>query len=415
MSGKAFSRNLFSGKFFFDVKMDRLPIYGCAAFILFLFLANIWNVAVERDWPKLRIRSASPLAGVARPKPALWSREAFLSGETQKAASINLGRSSPIFPISVRAKNQLIYSLFGASAAPGVVTGRQGQLFEQFYIDEYCRRDGRADDVRLSAWARDISQIQESVARAGKYFVYVISPSKAARYPEDLPLSAPCAAHAREMPDKLPPYLGALRDSHVRFVDAANLITAWRSNYTVPLFPRGGTHWNSLAASLTLTEIMRLASTPLGSFDFSWRLAAEPVGTDRDLADLMNLLRPDLDYPTTEIVPKRQAVGCARPTRLLAMGGSFVHQLLAASMLTSCPPQIDYWFFMRTEDNGVELVHFRRPPGETGNGERLPVDPRELDDNLRLADMVLLEENETNLSTMSQVGLLRAATGRLWP
>jgi len=84
-------------------------------------------------------------------------------------------------------------------------------------------------------------------------------------------------------------------------------------------------------------------------------------------------------------------------------------------MLSSCPPAVDYWFFMRTEDNGVELGHFRRPPGETGNGERVPADSDALDENLRHADLVLLEENESNLSTMKQVGLLRAAVGRLWP
>jgi alginate O-acetyltransferase complex protein AlgJ len=410
MSGNRFSRKLFP-----DTSIDRLPIYACAAFILFFFLANIWNVAVERDWPKLRIRSASPLAGVSRPKPTPWTLETFLNGETQKAVSINLGRLSPIFPISVRAKNQFIYSLFGVSAAPGVVIGRHGQLFEQFYIDEYCRRDGRADGARLSAWAREISEIQASVARAGKSFVYVISPSKAARYPEDLPLSAPCAARASDMSEKLPPYLAALGNAQVRFVDGANLIAARRTNYPVPLFPRGGTHWNSLAAGLTLKEIMRVAPSPLGALDFSWRLAAEPVGTDRDLTDLMNLLRPDLDYPTTEIASTNPPGVCAHPPRLLAMGGSFVHQLLAAAMLSSCPPQVDYWFFMRTEENEVELGHFRRPPGETGNGERLPVDPDALDDNLRNADLVLLEENETNLSTMKQVGLLRAAVGRVWP
>jgi len=393
----------------------RLPIYGCAGLILFLFLANIWNFAVERDWPKLRIRSASPLAGVAKPKPAPWTLSDFLVGETQRAASINLGRMSPIFPISVRAKNQLIYSLFGGSAAPGVVIGRHGQLFEQFYIDEYCRRDGGADPGRLSVWAHSIGKIQDDVTRAGKSFVYVISPSKAARYAEDLPSSAPCAARATNMPDKLPPYLAALRQANVRFVGGADLISIEQPKYPVALFPRGGTHWNSLAAGLTLKEILRLAPSSLGAFDFTWRLAPEPLGTDRDLADLMNLLRPDLDYPTTEIVSTIPPGGCVRPPRLLAMGGSFVHQLLAAAMLSSCPPEVDYWFFMRTEDNGVELGHFKRPPGETGNGQRVSAEPAALDDNLRQADMVLLEENESNLSTMKQVGLLRDAVGRLWP
>ena len=108
---------------------ERLPIFACAGFIGFLFLANLWNYAVERDWPKLRIRSAQPLNGVTSPEPAPWTLSAFLTGETQRAASMNLGRTSPVFPISVRAKNQTMYSLFGVSGAANIAIGRGGQLF----------------------------------------------------------------------------------------------------------------------------------------------------------------------------------------------------------------------------------------------------------------------------------------------
>ncbi|MGZ9410012.1 MAG: alginate O-acetyltransferase AlgX-related protein, partial [Methylocystis sp.] len=159
-----------------SLTLARLPIFGCAGFIAFLFLANLWNFAVEGDWPKLRIRSAWPLYGVAKPKPASWTFDAFLSGETQKAVSINLGRMSPVFPISVRAKNQLVFSLFGGSAAPGVVIGRNGQLYEQFYIDEFCSRDGAIDSARLGAWSSTLREIQEMAQARGKSFVYLISP-----------------------------------------------------------------------------------------------------------------------------------------------------------------------------------------------------------------------------------------------
>jgi len=77
--------------------LERLPIFACAGFVAFLFLANLWNFAVERDWPKLRIRSAQPLNGVAKIEPAPWTLKAFLAGETQHAVSMNLGRSRRCF------------------------------------------------------------------------------------------------------------------------------------------------------------------------------------------------------------------------------------------------------------------------------------------------------------------------------
>ncbi len=302
-----------------SLTLARLPIFGCAGFIAFLFLANLWNFAVERDWPKLRIRSASPLAGVAKPKPAPWTFDAFLSEETQKAVSINLGRMSPVFPISVRAKNQLVFSLFGGSAAPGVVIGRNGQLYEQFYIDEFCARDGAFDSARLGAWSSTLRDIQDMAQAYGKSFVYLISPSKAARYAEDLPTSAPCAARATIMPEKLAPYRAALDESHVRYVDGAALIAAEKSKQPIALFPRGGSHWNSVGGALAMRDVTRATpAATIGVPDFTSAPAPEAVGTDRDLLDLLNLLWPDASYPTATIGRAGQKGDCARAPRLLA-------------------------------------------------------------------------------------------------
>ena len=393
--------------------IQQAPIYGCAGFIAFLFMANIWNFAVERDWPHLRIRSASPLAGVAKIKPAPWSIDAFLSGETQRAVSMNLGRVSPVFPISVRAKNQLIFSLFNKSAASGVVIGRHNQLYEQYYIDEFCSRTAEFDEKHIQKWARTISDIERALTSLNKKFIYVISPSKAARYYEDLPASAICAPYASAMPDKLRPFIQALTDAGVHYVNAADLITKKRADYSVPLFPRGGTHWNSLGAALALREISEIAPSQLGRFDFGWRLAPQAEGTDRDILDLLNLLWPDITYPTTIIYQKDETPSCASHPFVLAMGGSFLHEILAAMTIAPCPPEIDYWFYMRTEDNNIELGHYKRAPKDASNGERLSTQPSLLDNNLRQADLIVLEENESNIGLMKQVGQLSEALRRI--
>ncbi len=393
--------------------IERLPIFACAGFILFLFLANIWNYAVERDWPKLRIRSASPLAGVAKPKPAPWTLDAFLAGETQKAVSNNLGRSLPVFPISVRAKNQLVFSLFGESAASGVVIGRNGELFEQIYIDEYCRRGDAPDPEHIESWAEAIQATQALFESAGKSFVYLVSPSKAARYADDLPPLV-CPARAAKAPDKMLPYLSALRGRGVRFVDGPGLITARQADFATPLFPRGGTHWGSLGAALALREItLAPTASPIGAFSFEASPAPEAMGSDRDLVDLLNLLSPDVSYPTSVITRAGAPGDCARPPRVLALGGSFLNQILIAATQAPCPPDIDYWFYMRTENLSVELGHFRRPPGDVSKGQRQSTDAGTLAENIRAADLVILEENEANISFTSQVTDLRKAAGLL--
>jgi hypothetical protein len=76
----------------------------------------------------------------------------------------------PVFPISVRAKNQLIFSLFHESAAAGVVIGKNDQLYEQFYINEFCGRVLNPSLSNISQWGDSLHQIQSSLEKLGKKF-----------------------------------------------------------------------------------------------------------------------------------------------------------------------------------------------------------------------------------------------------
>lgn len=395
--------------------LQRLPILGCAGFIALLFLANLWNVAVERSFPKLRIRSAEPLAGMSAPTPALWTVAAFLAGETQTSVSINLGRASPLFPISVRAKNQWLYSLFGVSGAANILVGREDQLFETVYIDEFCRRGSAPALSRIDAWANRLRVIEDAVETRGMSFIYLITPSKAARYHRYLPASRACPSVSRGASDKLSPFGAALDARRVAHIDGASLMTAQMNNYPIDLFPRGGTHWNLLGAALALRELTHALEaagkgSPIGRFEFDWREAPQALGTDRDLLDLLNLLAPDAHYPTAIVTGRGKAESCARAPRLLALGGSFLQEIIVVLAQAPCPPDIDYWFYARMESGDHKRIRYRHAPGDVTIGEPMPDDPAELRESLARADVVLLEENEQNISNMRQIGdLLDAA------
>ncbi|WP_166141941.1 alginate O-acetyltransferase [Methylosinus sp. RM1] len=386
--------------------LHRSPIYAAAGAVLFFFLASLWNYAVERDYPKLRLRSANPLAGVAKPAPTEVSLGKILSGETQKSFSDNLAQSLPVFPFAVRARNQLLYSLFGASGASGLVIGRDAQLFERFYIDEFCRRDAPPSEPTLARWAQRVAENEAAVHARGKGFAYVISPSKASQYPQYFPAGMKCPAQARGTIDKLAPYRAALEARGLRFVDSPALLEARKKDFDIDFFPRGGTHWNLLGAALATREATRLIGDEagLGFFDFDWRRDNVAVGADRDLLDLLNLLWPDPHYPVATILRAPDAKAqCARAPRLLALGGSFVREIIVSLAQAPCPPQIDYWFSMRLANEDFDLVRYHTAPGETGNGERRPADLTELRASAEEADAILLEENEANIGTLSQV------------
>jgi alginate O-acetyltransferase complex protein AlgJ len=388
----------------------RSPIYAVIGFIAFMFLASLWNYAVERTHPKLRIRSAHPLAGVSKIAPAPLTLDAFLSSKMQQAISTNFGRSLPVFPISVRAKNQFLYSFFGVSGAANIIVGKNDQLYEKHYVDEFCNRTGAVDSARINVWADSVRKIASAVEGQGKRFVFLISPSKAAQYPQYLPLGLSCPALTHAANDKLAPFRAALDARNVPYVDGAALTGSQARNYPIDLFPRGGTHWNLLGAAISAREISRkLAGSPMGDFEFEWSVTSEAKGTDRDLLDLLNLLWPDAHYPAAFIAGRGKAQNCARAPRLLALGGSFLQEIKVALTQAPCSPEIDYWFYMRTENNDFELVRFHSAAGDASNGERMEGGVEQLGASVARADIVVLEENESNISKTTQIGNLRDA------
>ncbi|QGM44862.1 alginate O-acetyltransferase AlgX-related protein [Methylocystis heyeri] len=392
--------------------VERLPIFACAGFIGFLFLANLWNFAVERDWPKLRIRSAQPLNGVPKIEPAPWTAQAFLSGETQKAVSSNIGRASPVFPISVRLKNQFMYSLFRASGAANIVVGREEQLFATGYIDEYCARGAAPNPGKLEDWADMAGEISASVRGQGKRFVYLVSPSKASHAPQYLPAGRSCPSLKDNAANrKLAPFRAALERRAVPFVDSSELFAREKSAYKIDLFPRGGIHWNLLGAALTLREASGVLEGQggeplLGAYDFDWREDDLAKGTDRDLLDLLNLFWPDDAYPTAALARNGAGASCPKTPHLLMVGDSFLRELIVAAAVAPCPPEIDYWFYVRDDAGGISLTRFLTAPGEIGNGTRLSADLALLPESFGWADAVVLEENESNIGNNRQVGNL---------
>jgi alginate O-acetyltransferase complex protein AlgJ len=393
--------------------LRRSPIFAVAGFIGFLFLATLWNWAIESYYPKLRIRSAQPLIGVVEPPPALLTLPAFMSGEMQKAVSANFGRSLPVFNISVRAKNQFLYSLFRDSGANGVVIGKNGRMYQQGYIDGFCMRAPPPEQTHLNEWADKIRAIQDVLEARGKRFVYLITPSKPATYPEYLPSSQTCPALTAGETNRLPAFRAALDSRGVRYVDGPALVADAKPKYSIGLFARGGTHWNLLAGALAARQITRvLPHSPLGEFEFDWTEIAQAQGTDRDILDLLNLLWPDDYYPTALIRGRESQAPCSKPPSMLAIGASFLFEVDFAFAQAACAPDIDdYWYYISPDGNGLRRRRFRIGKGATNTGEPFPGGGEaELRDSLERAEVVVLEENESVISRRIEVDdLLRAA------
>ena len=355
------------------VAVPSLLVYGNAA--------HQWvaGVPMFSDTALHGVQTAAPA-----PEPSLAS---LSSGAYEHQFAAFFGQHFPLLAEAVRAKGQLYWSVLRQSPTWYVVAGRHDVLYETDYLDEYCSRDIAAFRLVAETWAAKLMEIQRSYAARNKIFLYLLTPSKAATEPDDMPLGWPCGASAQDRAGWRDAYRAILRDAGVNFVDAVATTEAAKGEYPFPPFPQGGIHFNSVAAARAVQELITVLNRVSGwrrmdDMQFTWRMGP-PDEVDRDLLDAMNVPDPGMHYETPELaVAGVRTAGCI-PVLMGQVGGSFTYQVDKVLQQLPCPPSIDLYEYFR---NTMAFY-----PGD----RRYPVDAvRRRWMLLDAAEVVVLEENE---------------------
>ena len=351
-----------------------------------LLIANLLMLGVGFSPMKISPR----LDGVTKREAVPWSEAAMLGGQTQAAIARTVGQSMPLYADAVRLRNQFIYSVLGASPIPGVLMGRNHELLELPYVEDWCSRDLAAWRPGASRWAASIRRMQDLVEARGHSFLYLLTPSKVAQNPDFLPLDYRCPARPADRTGLVPEWVGMLREAGVHVADTPAVLAAARPDYPFALFPPGGTHWNAVGAALAmqrvLTELNRLRpGQGYAPFRFTWHMEPHATGQDVDLARLTNLFGHPWAVPVPAVTfePPPPPPDC-RPERVVVVGGSFGHAVVAAQPALPCGIRVteyEYW-----HNAMVTWV---------GDDYRLhDVDGAERDAAVRGADVLIYEENE---------------------
>ena len=374
------------------VSLRRLPVLLGAGLLAFCWAYLGWNATVGSLVPGLHLRLTMPL-GFKDQAPPVLSWRNILDGAYQRLAAERIGLFSPIYAKSVRWKNQAYFSLLGMSATPSVIVGPGQQLVEIVYVREYCTRNAAQFAAGADREAERIRALQDVVEARGQVFAYLLTPSKPAVYPSILPRDYSCPAPLADREAKLPLWRAALRRAGVHVADAAAAVYAARDKYPMGMFPKGGIHWNRLAAALgaqALIETVNAQRKLLTPFTFDVGTSMSPSASDRDLHDILNLMQRSVRYPVPVLTYHRAGPPgpCATPApRIVEVSGSFAFELDEALSHAPCAPEISLWWYWNN-------THFLFPPGTT---QKLPVDAAERTQDLRRAQIVVLEENESLL------------------
>ncbi len=372
-----------------------IPVTIGAVLLLVPWFYLGWNTTVGELIPQLRFRTKNTIAGLVDDAAPSLTWHAVRTGAFQRTLSREIGILSPLFKPAIHWKNQIYYTLLGTSGNERVVIGRHRELLEIAYLNEYCARDLATFRPKAEAWVGQLRAMQDFFEAKGKAFLYVITPSKVAQNPQYLPSGYKCPGNAEDRGRKLEIYDAMLRQHGIRYVDGASPLAAARQKYGIDMFPRGGVHWNSLAAALATQDVVEAAneqhsSPPLTQFTFTWQVSYWPTAIDRDLLDIMNLPHPDAHYPVPVLhYDSQRPPGECRPVKITEVGGSFLMGINTTLEALDCPPDISYWFYFDHKRFRYVDRHMRELPMDTAARRRALLD----------AEVVLFEENEAALPT----------------
>ena len=240
------------------------------------------------------------------------------------------------------------------------------------------------------AHVKAIAEIQDRLGQHGMAFVLLISPSKAAIYPEFIPdifCRSPKSA-SRDYENFVP-----LLDKYkINYVDGHAVTLAAKTREQAPVFSRGGTHWNYLGAYYTVERLLEmieaLTRQSIGRLSLQdLEIDHKPSGTDKDLAELLNLISPPYNYlvPHPTIVREGPAQDLGKA---VFVGGSFIWTVLDILNFTNIFQSMDAYYYYK--------LLLKSYPAKTSRS----IDVSQIDWNkdILTSQVLVLEINETNFS-----------------
>jgi alginate O-acetyltransferase complex protein AlgJ len=344
----------------------------------------------------LKSLEGNPLIGTQNVVVVDFTLSNWWSGNLHKEAEAWLNQEIPLRSNMVRATNQVYYSLFSKSymSKGTLIIGKNKQIYVSSFIGKYCTNIAWGSSVYqhhslsdIDQWSDQIKEVADFFERRGQTFIYLITPSKAAYYPEFIPDQFYCNPVSPRSNEQM--VTAALLKRNVPYVDTSQTILEEKGKYPVELFPQTGLHWNDLGASLASREIMdqisRVTHYSLPQLKFSYSIQSQPLGDDLDLLNLLNLWNPEDKLLTPKVnISENQST----PLRLAFVGGSFVHSLnkIIGQSKTFC--RIDHYFY-------YSLSYFSYP--RQGLNPCGSPDLPNSQQNLLAANIVILEENSENI------------------
>ena len=278
--------------------------------------------------------------------------DSWISGKYQEQFTNWFSQRFGLREIFVRLNNQIYYILFDKSYMynQSIIIGKQKQLYEREYIDDYTKHVVPMTPVQMNNLVEQIAEVQNLFKKHGVPFLVLITPSKAYTYPEYIPNSFFYNPISQQRNYDL--ILPLLDQYKVNYIDGQGITLEAKKTVTYPLFCQGGTHWNYLGAYYTIvpliTKIEALTRKSIPHIQCSKvQVDTNPTGWDKDLASLLNLAILPSNYISPHPVFRTTGSKGSYENNIVFIGGSFTEVIIDILLENKIFNRIDYYYYYK--------------------------------------------------------------------
>jgi hypothetical protein len=300
----------------------------------------------------------------------------------------------------VRLYNQVDYSLFRQPHGSGVVIGKDGYLFEEWFITSHFGND-YAGEEKINLNLRYLKQINSYFNHLGKKFAIVIAPGKAGFYPEYIPRFMTYEYSTTNYEGMV----SGIQATEIPLLDFNKWFLELKNSSECALFPKTGTHWSLYGSALATDSLSgflaELLGRPLPEIHVS---AASPVDTliypDNDLEQVMNLVFPMKNHPMCYPQISSQPEDGFNLPNAVVIGDSFFWGMFNYGLTGRIFKDVEYWYYNST------IYH--KDIADSVKASQLPFPEAFMD-----KDLIILMCNPSNIHNIGW-GFLERASSELF-
>ncbi len=246
----------------------------------------------------------------------------------------------------VRLINQLRFSLFNTTKAPGVVIGKDGELFIESYINDYIGRN-YIGSAKINETVSKIKTLQDSLRARNIDLIVLFAPGKASYNSDKIP---DYYMKRKKDSTNYKTYAGLFKNQGVNFIDLNKWFIDNKAKFAHKVYPKYGTHWNHYGMSLGLDTLIKYIEKKrninLPEFDYSLvNYNTNLKGNDYDIGVLMNLLSPIPKDPNPYPVYKFKNVEGQTKPDVLVVGDSYWWCQVGDDLPIHFFREDEYWFY----------------------------------------------------------------------